>query len=139
MGGYLSKTTTGPYGTGSPFILIARCTVKEGKLDEYLEAAEVADKGVMETEAGMLHHTFDSDPDDPLVFVWSEVYANDAALLFHLTNPPLQKFVEQHGELGSDFTVEIYGTLSDETKKVVDGLPFPVKYFTTKFGYSRVG
>ena len=35
----------------------------------------------------MLHHTFDQDPDDPLRFVWSEVYKNDDALLAHLANP----------------------------------------------------
>ena len=29
----------------------------------------------------MLHHTFDQDPNDPLCFVWSEVYKNDDALL----------------------------------------------------------
>jgi len=37
----------------------------------------------------MLHHTFDQDPDDPLRFVWSEVYKNDNALLAHLANPAL--------------------------------------------------
>merc|ERR1711935_552155 len=59
-----------------------------------------ADKAVKESEPGMLHHTFDQDPTDPLAFTWSEVYKDDASLLFHLTNPPLVKFVEQHGEMG---------------------------------------
>ena len=84
----------------------------------------MADKAVKESEPGMLHHTFDQvahvrthssltsdiaaqspepsrqDPTDPLAFTWSEVYKDDASLLFHLTNPPLVKFVEQHGEMG---------------------------------------
>ena len=80
----------------------------------------------------------DEDPDDPLAFVWSEVYANDEALLFHLTNPPLVKFVEQHGEMGDDFSIEIYGTLSAETKKTMIESGFPVKFYETKLGYSRV-
>ena len=112
-----------PFGADTPFILIARCHVKEECLDEYMKAAEIADKAVMATEDGMLHHTFDQDPDDPLMFTWSEVYKNDAALLFHLTNPPLVKFVEQHGEMGDKFEVEVYGTLSVETKEAFSEPP----------------
>uniref|UniRef100_A0A7S3SUP7 ABM domain-containing protein n=1 Tax=Emiliania huxleyi TaxID=2903 RepID=A0A7S3SUP7_EMIHU len=127
-----------PFGESTPFILIARCHVKQDCLAAYLEAAEVADKAVKESEPGMLHHTFDQDPTDPLAFTWSEVYKDDASLLFHLTNPPLVKFVEQHGEMGDDFSVEIYGTIAPATKEACNALPFPVKYFDTKFGYSRV-
>merc|ERR1711918_134901 len=93
---------------------------------------------VKKSEPGMLHHTFDQDPTDPLAFVWSEVYKDDASLLFHLTNPPLVKFVEQHGEMGDDFSIEVYGTLADDTKKTFSAAGFPIKYFDSKFGYSRV-
>ena len=92
----------------------------------------------MATEDGMLHHTFDQDPDDPLMFTWSEVYKTDAALLFHLTNPPLVKFVEQHGEMGDKFEIEVYGTLAVETKEAFSASGIPIKYFDTKFGYSRI-
>ena len=34
------------YGENTPFILIARCHVKPDKLEEYLEAAKVADAAV---------------------------------------------------------------------------------------------
>ena len=37
-----------------------------------------------------------------------------------------------------DFSVEIYGTIAPATKEACNALPFPVKYFDTKFGYSRV-
>ena len=33
----------------SPFVLLARITVKEGMVDEYLEIAEAADKAVEKT------------------------------------------------------------------------------------------
>merc|ERR550537_2096227 len=126
------------YDGSTPFILLARCHVKpEADLDAYLEAARVADAAVQASEPGMLHHTFDQDPDDPLAFVWSEVYADDAALLAHLTNPPLVKFVEQHGEMGDDFSIEVYGTLADETKAAFSASGFPIKYFDTRLGYSR--
>ena len=46
----------------NPFVLLARITVKEGMVDEYLEIAEAADKAVEKTEEGMLFHNFDRDP-----------------------------------------------------------------------------
>ena len=84
------------------------------------------------------NNTFDQDPDDPRMFVWSEVYADDESLLFHLTNPPLQKFVQQHSEeYGDGFSIEIYGTLDAETKEKFSATGFPIKYFDTRLGYSR--
>ena len=110
----------------------------DADVDAYLEAARVADAAVQESEPGMLHHTFDQDPDDPRMFVWSEVYADDESLLFHLTNPPLQKFVQQHSEeYGDGFSIEIYGTLDAETKEKFSATGFPIKYFDTRLGYSR--
>ena len=125
------------FGTTTPFLLIARCHVKPDCIDKYIEAAKVADAAVKETESGMLHHTFDQDPNDKLAFVWSEVYKDDASLLFHLTNPPLVKFVQEHGKYGDYFSIEVYGTLADETKAAFTASGFPIKYFDTMFGYSR--
>ena len=118
---------------------MARCHIKpDADVDAYLEAARVADAAVQASEPGMLHHTFDQDPDDPRMFVWSEVYADDESLLFHLTNPPLQKFVQQHSEeYGDGFSIEIYGTLDAETKEKFSATGFPIKYFDTRLGYSR--
>ena len=45
----------------NPFVLLARITVKEGMVDEYLAIAEAADKAVEKTEEGMLFHNFDRD------------------------------------------------------------------------------
>ena len=61
--------------------------VKEDKVSEYLEIADKADIAVEADETGMLHHTFDQGPDNPLPFVWSEFYKNDDALLAHLADP----------------------------------------------------
>ena len=122
----------------TPFLLLARCHVKPENKEKWLEAARVADKGVMETEPGMLHHTFDVDPDDPLMYVWSEAYKDDASLLFHLTNPPLQKFVGEHTEWGDGFEIEIYGTLDKATKEAFSATGFPIKYFDSALGYSRL-
>ena len=56
------------------FVLLARITVKEGIVNDYLAIAKQADKAVQATEEGMLFHNCDRDPDDPNKFVWTEVY-----------------------------------------------------------------
>jgi hypothetical protein len=55
-------------------VLIAKLKVKEDKVSEYLIIADKTDKAVEADEPGMLHHTFDQDPDYHLCFVWSEFY-----------------------------------------------------------------
>ena len=125
------------FGSDTPFILLAKLRVKEDKVSEYLEIADKTDKAVEADEPGMLHHTFDQDPDDPLCFVWSEVYKNDDALLAHLANPAVGVYLEAHAELGTDFSVEIYGTVGDKVIEAMKGTEVPFKVFKTQFGYSR--
>ena len=60
----------------NPFILIARVHVKEGMVEQYLNAVQTVDEAVEETEPGMLFHNFDSDPNDPLAFAcWPRGFA----------------------------------------------------------------
>jgi len=119
-------------------MLLAKLKVKEDKVAEYLEIADKTDKAVEAGKPEMLHHTFDQDPDDPLRFVWSEVYKNDDALLAHLANPALGVYLEAHAELGTDFSVEFYGTVGDKVIEAMNGTGVPYKIFKTKLGYSRV-
>ena len=126
------------FGAETPFILLARIQVKPDKVQEYLLLAAKTDKAVEESEPGMLHHTFDQDPDNPLCFVWSEVYKNDEAFLSHLNNPPVGDYLQSHAELGDDFTVEVYGTVGDKCKAVMEETGLPLKIFESKLGYSRV-
>ena len=53
------------FDASTPFILIARIKVKPGKVQEYLELATKTDSAVQASEPGMLHHTFDQDPENP--------------------------------------------------------------------------
>ena len=100
------------FDASTPFILIARIKVKPGKVEEYLELAAKTDAAVEASEPGMLHHTFDQDPGNPLCFTWSEVYKNDDAFLAHLANPPVEEYLQGHAQLGDGFTVEVYGTVA---------------------------
>tara|TARA_B100000700_G_C14391298_1_gene554903 strand:- start:40 stop:429 length:390 start_codon:yes stop_codon:yes gene_type:complete len=126
------------FDSSTPFILIARIHVKPGKIDEYIKIASIVDSNVENSEPGMLHHTFDQDPDNELIFTWSEVYKNDNAFLSHLSNPAVSEYLEEHSRLGDDFTVEVYGTVGNECRQALDATGIPVKIFETKYGYSRV-
>jgi autoinducer 2-degrading protein len=82
------------FGADTPFILLARIQVKPDKMQEYLELADKTDKAVEAAEPGMLHHTFDQDPENPLCFTWSEVYKNDEAFIAHLANPAIGEYLK---------------------------------------------
>tara|TARA_Y100001968_G_scaffold106102_1_gene95975 strand:- start:2706 stop:3092 length:387 start_codon:yes stop_codon:yes gene_type:complete len=126
------------FGADTPFILIARVQVKPDKTQEYLDLADKTDKAVEAAEPGMLHHTFDQDPENPLRFTWSEVYKNDEAFIAHLANPAVGEYLQEHPKLADNFTVEVYGTVGDKCLEVMNGTGVPFKVFTSKFGYSRV-
>ena len=122
----------------NPFLLIARIGVKENMIEEYLAIAEEVDNAVQESEPGMLFHNFDKDPDDPLGFVWSEVYTGSDALIAHINNPPVQAYVEKHDELADTFEIEVYGNLSEDAISAVKALGVPFKHFkSTDVGYVR--
>ena len=126
----------------TPFVLIARLKVKHGKVEEYFKIAKEADDAVEKTEPGMLFHNFDADPTDELKFTWTEIYKNDAALIFHIKNPPVGKYVEKHFELADSFEIEIYGKLASETIEFLSdawgSANIPFKHFkTTNVGYYR--
>ena len=123
---------------GTPFVLLARITVKEGMVNEYLSIAAEADKAVEKTEEGMLFHNFDADPDDPNKFVWTEVYRKSEDFLFHADNPPVQDYVAKHSELATHFSIEIYGNVSQEVIDKINSLEIPLRHFaTTSVGYVR--
>ena len=85
----------------------------------------------------MLLHTFDQDPNDSLGFVWTEVYANSAALIFHLQNPPLQQYLADVSPLLDSFTVELYGEVSPEAVELLVATGTPTTHYKTKLGYVR--
>ena len=122
----------------NPFIILARITVKEGLVNDYLAIAEEADKEVERTEEGMLFHNFDADPDDPNKFVWTEVYRRSEDFIFHADNPPVGDYVAKHSELATHFSIEIYGNVSQAVIDKINSLEIPLKHFsTTPVGFVR--
>ena len=122
----------------NPFVILARITVKDGMVNDYLAIAEQADKAVERTEEGMLFHNFDADPDDPNKFVWTEVYRKSEDFIFHADNPPVEEYVVRHGELATQFSIEIYGNVSMAVIDKINSLDIPLKHFSsTSVGFVR--
>ncbi|QNI48815.1 MULTISPECIES: putative quinol monooxygenase [unclassified Synechococcus] len=126
------------FNASTPFLLLARIHIKSDCVDAYLELAKQTDAAVQASEPGMLHHTFDQDPSDPQSFVWSEVYANDAAFEAHVSNPPVQEYLQKHAELGDGFSIEVYGTVGPECRELMQSFGLPLKIYESRLGYSRV-
>ena len=123
----------------NPFIVIARVQVKEGMVDEYLEAADACDKAAEASTPGLLIHNFSSDPDDPLVFTWSEVFENSEAWLMHGSSAYAADYIEKHFQLADGLSIEIYGDVSQEVADTCNSMGLPVKHFTnTRVGYARI-
>ena len=132
----IAENTPGAEGE-NPFILIARIHIKEGKTEAYLNIANEVDEAVEASEPGMLLHTFDRDPADPQGFVWTEVYENSEALIFHLNNADLGAYLEAVSPLLDVFTVELYGAVSDEAVAALRATGTPTTHYPNVLGYMR--
>ena len=122
------------------FILLARISEQRGKLEAYLDLAAGVDAEVEASEPGMLFHNFDQDSNDPHKLVWSEVYRKSDDFLFHADNLPVVDYVGKHGDLAEDFTIEIYGTVSQAVIDKIHELGVPLRYFpTTRVGFAVRG
>jgi hypothetical protein len=73
----------------------------------------------------------------PFRCIWTEVYADSSALIFHLENPPLQKYLNDVSPLLDSFTVELYGSVSAEAVQMLRATGTPTTHYETKFGYIR--
>ena len=122
----------------SPFLLIARIEVKPIYVKDYLELASITDKAVMDSEPGMLHHSFDKDPEHSSKFTWSEVYKSEEALLEHLSNPVLAVYLNRHKELADSLSLEIYGKIGLGALKALEATSLPLRIYETKFGFSKL-
>lgn len=121
----------------SPFVLIARLHAVSGAADQVVALSRAVDQKVEQGEPGMLLHTFDADPDDPLGFIWTEVYADSQALIFHLNNPDLTAYLEAVGPLLDVFVVELYGAVSEEAVAALQSTGTPVTHYPNLLGYIR--
>ena len=122
---------------GTPFVLIARLHALPEKADALIELSKKVDRKVEQGEPGMLLHTFDQDPDDPLGFVWTEVYASSEAFEYHLQNPDLIQYLEDTAPITDRFAVEVYGSLSESAWSTAQATSVPFKHFKTRAGYIR--
>ena len=121
----------------NPFVLIARLHALPEERETVIALSRHADERVKATEPGMLLHTFDRDPSDTLGFVWTEVYANSDALIFHLENPDLIAYLEEVSPFLDSFTVELYGEVSNAAVNQLRATGTPTTHYETELGYIR--
>ena len=121
----------------SAFVLIARLHALPSHADQVVALSAAVDKKVEAGEPGMLLHTFDRDPSDPQGFIWTEVYENSEALIFHLNNADLSAYLETVSPLLDDFTVELYGAVSDEAVAALRATGTPTTHYPNVLGYIR--
>lgn len=121
----------------SAFVLIARLHALPGEAEQVVAMSAAVDKKVEAGEPGMLLHTFDRDPEDPQGFIWTEVYENSEALIFHLNNADLGAYLEAVSPLLDVFTVELYGAVSDEAVAALRATGTPTTHYPNVLGYIR--
>ena len=124
----------------TPFVLLAHVKVHKALLDEHMAFAHQIDGIVQETEPGMLYHALDADPADECRFTWTEVYQDDAALLFHFDNPPVIAAMGPETEKFYDggIDIHIYGEVAEETKAEVRKRGIEISFHSKQLGYSRL-
>ena len=51
---------------------------------------------------------------------------------------PMTRHLQKHAELGDGFSIEVYGTVGDDCRKLMESFGLPLKIYESKLGYSRV-
>ena len=121
----------------SPFVLIARLHALPNAAEHVVALSRDVDAKVERGEPGMLLHTFDADPDDALGFVWTEVYSDSEALLFHLNNADLGAYLEAVSPYLDGFTIELYGAVAEEAVAALRATGNSVTHYANVLGYIR--
>ena len=120
------------------FIVLAKIRIKQGCVDDYIAMSKSTDALVQLNEPGTAHHTFVSDPDDPLAFTWSEAFISDDAFLAHLKAPHIAEYFKQHEKLGESFRLEFYGSIGQSSLNAMNNSGISFKVYSTTCGFSRL-
>ena len=118
-------------------VLIARLHALPGQAEQVIALSGAVDQKVEAGEPGMLLHTFDRDPGDSQGFIWTEVCENSEALIFHLNNAYLGAYPAAVSSLLDEFTVELYGAVSEEAVAVLRATGTPTTHYPNVLGYVR--
>ena len=122
----------------TPFLIIARVKVKDGKQKEYIELGKEIDDIVNETDPGMLFHDLNCDSKDSCSFTWTEILKDSSSFVFHLNSPFVKETIKKQVNLIDEWSIEIYGNVSKEVIEKVEELEVPFNYFkTTGVNYVR--
>ena len=106
------------FGSDTPYMLLAKLKVKEDKLAEYIEMLirQINLLKLKNLECSVIL----------LIKILFVLYGQkfikiDDALLTHLAIPVVGVYLQAHAELGTDFSVEFYGTLGNKVIVAMNG------------------
>ena len=119
------------------FVLIARLHALPGQADQMIALPGAVDETLEAGEPGMLLHTFDRDPGDSQGFIWTEVYEDSEALIFHLNNLDLGAYLAAVSPLLDEFTVELYGAVTGDAVAALRATGTPTTQYPNMLGYVR--
>ena len=51
---------------------------------------------------------------------------------------PMTRHLQKHAELGDGFSIEVYGTVGDDCRKLMESFGLPLKIYESKLEYRRV-
>ena len=116
-------------------VLIARLHALRGQAEQVIALSGVVDQKAEAGEPGMPLHTFDCDPGDSQGLIWTEVYENSEALIFHMNNSDLGANVAAVSPVLDEFTVELYGAVSEEAVAALRATGTPNTHYPNVLGY----
>ena len=119
------------------FVLIARLHALAAQAEQVVALSGAVDQKVEAGEPGMLLHTFDRDPGDSQGFIWTEVYENSEALIFHLNNADLGAYLAAVSPLLDEVTLELYGAVSEEAVAALRATGMQTTHYPNVLGYVR--
>ena len=103
------------------FLSLVSITIKEGMFDGNLGISGTANKAIDKPEDDTWFNNFDRHTNEQYRFVWTDVYRKSDNYLFHVDNLPVQEYVEKHGELAINFSIEISGNFTNEVIEKING------------------
>ena len=121
-----------------PILFVSRIEVKSNQQRDYLEILHSTSSAIRATESELILQLINKDSALSEQYVCTEIFISEDSLLKHINNPPYCLYLANHNQLASSIKTEIYGTISPETKAVLEGRFSSVTYFENEGGYSKI-
>jgi len=127
------------FGEETPLVLQIKVRAKPGAAPAYLDAAAAVDMAMLDSTPGLLHHTVEQfqTRGGEFDFCSTMLFRNDATVIECLNTPEVVAFFGKFEDLLDDVFLEIYGTVGDRLRGMLNALPYRHDVHETQLGFSR--